>query len=57
MLKCTYVFKLLLKEVPADGSFEPKHVAVCEVALKCCVGQLIVIHLSMIWNTQRDGSE
>ena len=57
MFRCTYVFKLLLKEVPADGSFEPKHVAVCEMALKSCVGQLIFIHLSMIRNTQRDGSE
>jgi len=29
-----------------DGPFEPKHVAVCEVSLKRCVGQHISVCLS-----------
>jgi len=43
--------------VSGDGPFKPTHVAVCEVALKCCVGRHILIRLSIIQNTQRDGSE
>lgn len=27
-----------------DGSLEPKPVAVCEVALKCCVGRHIFVY-------------
>jgi hypothetical protein len=39
ILKCAYVFKLLCKEVPDYGLREPKHVAVCDVTLKWCVGR------------------
>jgi hypothetical protein len=37
LLKCTCVFELLYKEVPTDGSCEPKHVVQREVALHCSV--------------------
>jgi hypothetical protein len=33
--------KLLQKELPEDGSCEPKHVALCDLTLKCCVGRHI----------------
>ena len=45
ILKCTYVFKLLCKEVPGDGLCELKHVAVCDVTLKWCVGRHIIVCL------------
>lgn len=34
------------KRTAGDGSFELKHVALCEVALKCCVGQHIFVFSS-----------
>jgi hypothetical protein len=36
MHKCTYVFKLLYKEEPDDGSCEPKHVALCDMTQVLC---------------------
>jgi len=44
---------LLYKEVPDDGSCEPKHAALCDM---CCFGLHIFVCL---WcsNTQPDASE
>ena len=57
ILKCTSDFlKVFFKEMPDDGLYESKHVAMYDMTLKCCVGRLIFVCL---WyrKTQPDASE
>lgn len=45
---------LFFKEIPDDSLYESKHVAMCDMTLKCCVGRLIFVYLFMIVkNTSR----
>jgi hypothetical protein len=37
----TLFFNVVKKEVPDDGLREPKHVAMCDMTLKSCVGRHI----------------
>jgi len=48
MHKCTNIFKLLYKELADNVSCVPKHVAMCDMALKYFVGR----HLSLyLWDS------